>query len=115
MKHFLYLCKRDKKGVVLLLTLSGGKIPITYLNNFDNIGLPDNIKQKCERYYDSLRFNWQIVVESNDSFDIIKKNLHKNGYKNIQFDNAPLFFNLESNKLNILEKLPKKMLQKKII
>jgi len=115
MKHFLYLCKRDKKGVLLLLTFNGDKIPKTFLNDFENIGLPENIRKKCEEYYNPLRFNWQIVVESDDNFDLIKKKLHKNGYKNIQFDNAPLFMNLESVKLNIFEKFPKKMLQKKNI
>ena len=115
MKHFLYLCRRDKKGVLLLLILSGDKIPKTYVDNFDNIGLPENIRFKLDNYYIPLRFHWQIVIESDDNFDSIKKRLHKNGYKNIQFDNSPLFLNLESIKLKILEKMPKKMLQKKNI
>lgn len=115
MRHFLYLIKRDKKGVILLLVFKGEKIPKIYLNDFENIGLSENIKQKCDNYYNPLRFNWQIVLESDENFDLIKKKLHKNGFQNIQFDNAPLFQNLESAKLKIFEKLPKKMLQKKNI
>lgn len=115
MKHFLYLIKRDKKGVILLYVFKGEKIPKIFLNDFENIGLSEEAKEKCHNYYNSLRFNWQIVLESEESFDLIKKKLHKNGFKNIQLDNVPLFQNLESAELKIFEKLPKKMLQKKNI
>ena len=54
MKHFLYLCKRDKKGVILLLTLNGSQIPKTFLSDFEILDLPENIKTKCENYYNSL-------------------------------------------------------------
>ena len=113
MKHFLYLCKRDKKGVILLLTLNGSQIPKTFLSDFEILDLPENIKTKCENYYNSLRLTWQIIIESSNSFDEIKKRLHKNGYKNIQIDNSPLFLNLETSNQKIFEKIPRIMLQKK--
>jgi len=113
MKHFLYLCKRDRKGVVLLLTLNGNQIPKTFLFDFEKLGLPDRIKEKCENYYVPLRLNWQIIIEYSNSFEEIKKRLHKNGYSNIQLDNSPLFINLETSNQNIFEKIPRIMLQKK--
>lgn len=113
MKHFLYLCKRDKKGVVLLLVLNGTLIPKTFLYDFENLGLSENIKYKCENYYNPLRLSWQIVIESANSFNEIKSRLHKSGFKNIQIDTSPLFLSLETSNQKIFEKIPKIMLQKK--
>ena len=113
MKHFLYLCKRDKKGTILLLSLNGSQIPKTFLYDFENLGLPEDIKSKCENYYNPLRLSWQIIIESANSFNDIKKRLHKNGYQNIQIDNSPLFLNLETANQKIFEKIDKIMLQKR--
>jgi hypothetical protein len=99
---------------VLLLTLNGSQISKTFLYDFEKLGLPENIKKNCENYYNSLRLTWQITIESSSSFDEIKKRLHKNGYKNIQIDNSPLFLNLETSNQKIFEKIPRIMLQKKI-
>lgn len=113
MKHFLYLCKRDKKGVVLLLRLNGNQIPKTFLYDFENLGLTENIKSKCENYYNPLKLSWQIIIESANNFNDIKKRLYRDGYQNIQIDNSPLFLNLETSNQNIFEKIEKIMLQKR--
>ena len=97
-----------------MLTLNGSQISKTFLYDFEKLGLPENIKKNCENYYNSLRLTWQITIESSSSFDEIKKRLHKNGYKNIQIDNSPLFLNLETSNQKIFEKIPRIMLQKKI-
>lgn len=115
MKNFLYLYKRDKKGVILLLSFEGQKISKTYLNDFEDLDLESTFKEKLKSYYYPLRFDWQIVVESNENFDNIKIDLHKKGFKNIQFDNAPLFSLHQKLNFKNFEKMPKKMLQKKNI
>ena len=73
MKHFLYLCKRDKKGVVLLLTLNGSQISKTFLYDFEKLGLPENIKKNCENYYNSLRLTWQMMKLKKDFIKMVIK------------------------------------------
>lgn len=113
MQHFLYMLKRDKKGMILLMVFNGEKISKTPINDFKILGFDKEKTKILEDFYSPYKMNYEVILESHDDFNSLKKKLLERGCKNLPISNQAQFSNWKrENPTNFL-KTQKIMLQKR--
>lgn len=113
MQNFLYMPRRDRKGMILVMVFDGEKVTRTSVKNFAIIGLNSEKTKTLEDFYKPYRMNYDFVIESAVDFDTLKKRLLEKGFRNLPITNRPVFSNWQKeNPKNFLQS-QKIMLQKK--
>lgn len=104
---YVYLARRDKTGVRLLVILSSTKILPTRLESVESLNLSISLtNQLNQTIYDS-RMLWEPWIESSDSFDIFREKLKVRGYTNIPINPQPEILVTDNRSAN-LSSYPKK-------
>lgn len=87
---FIYLGKRDKKGVRLLATInsdvSTGPLRVS---NIKDLNLNASLEEKLAAAIHEERMLWECWIESASSFNELKNNLRKRGYTNLPIHGMP--------------------------
>lgn len=113
MQQFLYMPRRDRKSMILIMTLEGQNIPRTFIKDFSILGFDKEKTETLEKFYQPYKMNYDIVIESANDFNSLKKRLLEKGFRNLPVTNQPIFTNWEKEKLKNSIKSQKIMLQKK--
>ena len=113
MQQFLYLAKRDKKGIILLSYFEGQKVSKTFVKSISDIGLIEKDAQIIQEFYKKYHMDYQIVFESAEDFKSLKQKLLEKGFTNLPLTNQAKFNHLKIENPKNLIKLQKIMLQKR--
>lgn len=110
---YLYLAKRDKSGIRILVKLKSRPQLPTRLNDVSILHLPEGWESEIKQTIYESRMLWEPWIESSESFDEFKTSLKKRGFSNLPSISNPEVL-LESILINS-SFLPKKntMLRKK--
>jgi len=100
---FIYLARRDKKGVKVITTLMGECRPLR-LNNIDLLRLPREWKLFITSIIHKNRMYWEPWIESASSFKQLKQKLRSRGYRNLPMSGEPI---------RLLSSIPTKMIDPK--
>lgn len=84
---YLYLARRDKKGVRLLATLKGNHSSATRLGDIKTLQLPAEMERELADVIHENRMYWEPWIESATSFQDLKSKLAKRGYKELPVHN----------------------------
>lgn len=103
---YIYLAKRDKKGIKVLTGIkSNQKIYPSKINDLRTLNLKQDVHKKIEKDFLANKMDYQLYVESANSFNDLKSSLRRRGYKNLPMhqitENSSSFIN---NKNLITEK-----------
>ena len=102
-KTYLYLARRDKKGVKILTVLSNAKDNFTFsrIKDIKSLGLPNEISIKIEEAVYTDRMMWEPFIECTENYGNLKTNLQSRGYSNVPIHfspTCPLEGKVDSNK-----------------
>lgn len=86
---FLYLARRDGRGIRILTVMSGREQPPTRLNDIKTLQLPSQLQAELERIIADDRMMWEPWIESAESYDALRANLKKRGYTNTPVNGQP--------------------------
>ena len=87
-KLYIYLARRDKKGIKTLLVTNGSCLP-TKLTDLKTLGLSWDAQAELERITHENRMHWELYVESATSYENLKQALLKRGYTNLPIADGP--------------------------
>ena len=91
-KLYIYLANRNKDGIKILNTSScSTKYNSTKINDIYKIGLESSLEEKISNYYNKFKMNWDLIIESADSYKDLKDSLKKRGYFNLPLFSGSLF------------------------
>ncbi|MCK9459699.1 MAG: hypothetical protein M0R80_08675 [Proteobacteria bacterium] len=82
-KIYLYLGKRDKKGIKVLTVFPGKELSRAKVDNIKSLHLPPDIELALQKTIQEHRFLWEIWIEEAADFNDLKTKLEKRGYRNI--------------------------------
>jgi hypothetical protein len=80
---YLYLARRDKKGIKILTAFKGDKIGRTSVSDIKKLGLPEDLAQSISSTVHENRMLWEVWLESADNFNKLREKLIKKGYSNL--------------------------------
>lgn len=106
---YVYLARRDKTGVRLLVILEGRPILPARLENIETLNLSISLtNQLVQTIYDS-RMLWEPWIESSGSFDEFRDKLKVRGFTNVPLNPQPeIFVTPSENRSANLSSFPKK-------
>jgi hypothetical protein len=82
-KIYLYMGRRDKKGVKILSVFPGINLPRSRVEDLRDLHLPSLMENAISKTIHENRFLWEVWMEGAERFDELKKRLEKRGYRNI--------------------------------
>ena len=90
---YLYLARRDKKGIRIIARLTGQKQSSVRLDDASllSLQLPSIWHTQFSQIIHDNRMMWEPWIQSVSSFDDFRKTLKKRGYTNIPLSNQPEF------------------------
>ena len=84
MKIYLYLARRDKKGIRVLSVISGNDyFPPTRVNNIEDLNLPSKMESIISKEILENKMLWELWIEGAENYDSLRKSLKKRRYKNL--------------------------------
>jgi hypothetical protein len=84
MKLWLYLARRDKKGLKLLAVFSNTPvIPSTRVQDIKSLRLSQELENDLAKTIYEQRMLWEPWLESADSYESLKAALKTRGYSNL--------------------------------
>ena len=89
-KHYLYLLKRDKKGMILLTIQQGNPIQRTELFDLKLVQATPQIMTKLKSTYQEHFMDYELWIESAPSFQSILDRLRSQGYSKLPNSATPL-------------------------
>lgn len=91
-KLYIYLANRNKDGIKVLNTSSCEKqYNSIKINDISKVGLDSSLEEKISNYYNKYKMNWDLIIESADSFKELKNSLKKRGYYSLPLFSSSLF------------------------
>ncbi len=89
-KLFLYLGKRDKKGIKLLSIFDNQTIlPPTRIKNLYELNLPAALSEEISNTIYVERMLWEPWIQSAKSYQELKKALRDQGFSNVPIHDSP--------------------------
>jgi hypothetical protein len=88
---YLYLGRRDRKGARVVMVLDGPETHPVRITNLKSINLPDAVFNSVEKIVYDNRMYWEPWVESAESYEVLRQNLHKRGYSDLYPSCKPLY------------------------
>jgi hypothetical protein len=95
MKTYLYLAKRDKKGIKIVSVFQGNKTNFQKINDTGELGLPKNMEDRINQVKHNERMNWELYVESAEDFKSLLHILGNRGYRNLPTSPKPIFYEFD--------------------
>lgn len=90
-KHlWLYLAKRDKKGVQIIAKFLSRDIDPIKLDNIKRLTLPESWEGKIFTYIEQNKIYWEPWIQTNESFDELKDSLKNRGYSDLPANGQPM-------------------------
>lgn len=86
---YIYLLRRDKKGVKILSLIKGKPLIPTKIVDAAELNLPGNLAKEINNAIFDSRMMWECWAETTDTFENLRKSLTKRGYVNIPSSNQP--------------------------
>lgn len=81
---YIYLARRDKKGIKVVSGFGfKGKVYATRIEDIYRLGLSPNIQAIVTKETHENRMEYELFVESAESFEDLKTSLRKRGYTNL--------------------------------
>jgi hypothetical protein len=90
-KMYLYLGRRDKKGLKLVTVLSGPVTPMTRLPDVGVLNLPLDMAREITDLIHQDRMMYEPWVETAGSYQELKKRLEERGYSDLPIHTSPLY------------------------
>ncbi len=82
-KIYLYLARRDRKGLKIVSVLDGPNTPAIRLQDVKLLNLPQNMEGEVGRIIYDNRMYWEAWLESADSYEELKKAARNRGYRGV--------------------------------
>lgn len=89
-KIYLYLARRDRKEVKVVLNMQGLNTPATRLTDVALLRLAPELLPELQTILHGHKMEWEPWVESAENFADLKKKLEGRGYTNVPLKNKPL-------------------------
>lgn len=89
-KLYLYLAKRDKKNVKVIMTLQGLKILPSRVEDINKLRLPSDIIPELQTILENHKMEWELWIEPAVNFGDLRNKLEKRGYHNLPHRADPL-------------------------
>jgi hypothetical protein len=86
---YLYLGSRSKSDTKLVAVLRGNK-EVSSVVDIKSLKLPLVLEQQIEREVYDHRMQYELRVESSPSYNLLRKKLLKQGYKEVPLDPSPM-------------------------
>lgn len=97
-KIYIYLANRSKNGIKLLANITSSQVVMpTRIKDVSSLGLNSELEFKINSILEKEKMNWELFLESADSYKDLKTSLKNRGYFNL-----PMFTNylvIEDNSL----------------
>lgn len=90
MKIYLYLARRNKKGIEVLSVLDGSEHTAVRITDIAMLKLPAKFQSRIQKYVHEHRMHWELWLESADSYAELKERLKSRGYQNVPFYSGPI-------------------------
>lgn len=87
---YLYLGKRDKKGVKVLTVLMGEHTSPNRITDLNELQLPNEVHKELEVMIHDNRMEWEPWIESANTYQELRASLKKRGYKNLPIHSMPM-------------------------
>lgn len=112
-KVYLYLARRDKKGIKILTSFkySNSYLP-TRVTDLKQLNLSEDLYKSIEKEVSDNKMLYELWIQSSDSFENFKKSLYKRGYSNLPLQKS-IIYTSKNKKENIKVNTTKTMLRKK--
>lgn len=112
-KVYLYLARRDKKGIKILTSFnhSDAYFP-TKVTDLKQLNLSEDLYKSINKEVSENKMLYELWIQSSDSFENLKKSLYKRGYSNLPLQKS-IIYTSKNKKENIKVKTIKTMLRKK--
>ena len=92
MRIYLYLARRDKKGIkIITIFPSKSGYSHTRVSDIKSLTLPDDLESSITKDVHENRMLWEPWLEGAENYSDLKKSLIKRGYSNIPLCEAPAF------------------------
>lgn len=82
-KIYLYLGRRDKKGIKILNVFRGAETAPMRVEDVKKLNLPNGIENEVINNIYHNRMLWEPWIESASDYNELKKSLRERGYTNI--------------------------------
>lgn len=82
-RFYLYLAKRDKKGIRLVAILQSRNVLPVKIPDLAALNLPASVHTEIAQIIQESRLNWELWAETAESFVAWRAALKKRGYSNI--------------------------------
>lgn len=87
---WLYLGRRDKKGVKILTVLKGGNQSPTRIPDITILHLPPALERELKGAINDNRMLWEPWIESAESYAQLSESLKKRGFTHLPMNERPL-------------------------
>lgn len=87
---WLYLAKRDKKGIQILAKFLSRELSPTKLDSIRKLTLPLSWESRIFDYIEQNKINWEPWVQTETNFEALKAQLKKRGYSDIPSNGQPM-------------------------
>jgi len=98
---YLYLAKRDKKGIKIVSVFQGDRTNFKKINDTGQLGLPKNIEDRINQVKHNERMDWELCIESATNFKDLLHILRNRGYRNLPTSPHPIFYEFDFYSANI--------------
>lgn len=105
---YIYLARRDKGGVRILLVTRGNPVMSTRVDNIDILGLSVEVASELKQKIYDDRIYWEPWIESADTFEAYRAALKVRGYTNIPLSSQPEIYSVSSKPSVNTKVLPQK-------
>lgn len=87
---WLYLARRDKKGIKILSKFYSRDIDPTLVVDLKVFNLPSSWYAKIKSYIDDNILYWEPWIQTGFNYDELKSNLKKQGYSELPANGKPM-------------------------
>ncbi len=91
MRLYLYLGRRDKKGVRVVTVLEGPHTHPVRVTDLKSLQLPSGIYEAVDQIVHDNRMYYEPWIEAADSYEDLKVSLTRRGYRDLYVSSKPLF------------------------
>jgi len=88
---YIYLLKRDKKGVRIISHIKGSYLAPTKITDVSEFNLPGILAENLKNIISEAKLMWEPWAETTDTFINLRKSLKERGYLNVPVSNEPEF------------------------
>lgn len=103
---WLYLARRDTKGVRILSVMRSRPLLTTRLTDISILQLPQSLEMEIKQIIDDERMMWEPFLESSEDYATLKTALKKRGYTGLPLNGEPEFIRAGTTSVNV-SKLPR--------